>query len=168
VRPGLIPTELEFKKSGKDTEASKDDSAKIGEKRARELARLGGMMRVRHHLRAAATEYEKAQTIIGAGNIQVANKLARTYLELGDLDRAIKTAEPATELYPDQAGPSATLGEAWLKKGDAGKAQPFLENALSVSPFDPQVHCGLADVYRRRQDARAARETETCRALGGQ
>jgi tetratricopeptide (TPR) repeat protein len=167
VRPGLIPTELEFKKGGKDTEASKDESGKIAEKRGRELARLGGMLRVRHRLRAAAAEYEKAQAIVGAGNIQVANKLARTYLELGDVDKAIKAAEPAIELYPDQAGPSATLGEAWLRKGETARAQPFLENALAVSPFDPLVHCGLADVYRKRNDPRADREGDACKALGG-
>jgi tetratricopeptide (TPR) repeat protein len=180
VRPGLIPTELEFKKSPKDTEASKDDSAKIGEERARKLARLGGMLRVRHRLRAAATEYEKAQAIVGPGNIQVANKLARTYLELGDVDRAIKTAEPAIDLYPDQAGPNATLGEAWLKKKDTARAQPYLEAALAVSPFDPQVHCGLVEVYRQKttqmttqkttmtSDPRLARESDACRTLGGE
>ncbi|MGZ6143421.1 MAG: peptidase MA family metallohydrolase [Myxococcales bacterium] len=167
ARPGLIPTELEFKKGGKETEASKDDSAKISEERARKLARLGGMLRLRHRLRAAATEYEKAQAIVGAGNIQVAGKLARTYLELGDTERAIKAAEPVLELYPDQSGPNATLGEAWLKKGDAQRAQPYLEAALAISPFDPSVHCGLEKTYRKRNDPRADREAEACRALGG-
>ena len=89
MHPGLLPaeTELRFKKGGgKPTEASEDDSARIGEERARKLARLGGMLRARHRLAAAATEYEKAQVIVGAGHPSVANKLARTYLELGDAD----------------------------------------------------------------------------------
>jgi tetratricopeptide (TPR) repeat protein len=170
ARPGLIPAELEFKKSAKETEASKDDSAKISEERARKLARLGGMLRLRHRLRAAAQEYEKAQAIVGAGNMQVATKLARTYLELGDpasVERAIKTAEPCLEMYPDQAGPNATLGEAWLKKGDAQRAQPYLEAALAISPFDPAVHCGLSRAYGKRNDPRANREADACRTLGG-
>jgi tetratricopeptide (TPR) repeat protein len=112
-------------------------------------------------------EYEKAQAIVGAGNIQVANKLARTYLELGDLDGAIKAAQPAIELYPDQEGPNATLGEAWLRRGDAARAQPFLEAALAINPFDPAVHCGLDQAYRKHSDARADREAGVCRELGG-
>ena len=65
LHPGLLPaeTELRFKKgAGKPTEASEDDSARIGEERARKLARLGGMLRARHRLAAAATEYEKARS----------------------------------------------------------------------------------------------------------
>jgi tetratricopeptide (TPR) repeat protein len=175
ARPGLVPTALKFKKGGKQTEASDDDSGDIGEEKARKLARLGGMMRARHRLKAAAVEYEKAQVLIGPGNIQVANKLARTYLELGDaasLERAIKTAEPALELYPDQAGPNATLGEGWLKKGDLTKAEAYLLAAVSISPFDPALHCGLEQIYRRKSDAQsgehADREAAACRALGGE
>src|SRR5262249_24412081 len=110
-------------------------------------------------------EYEKAQAVIGPGNLQVANKLARTYLELGDPERAIKTAEPALELYPDQAAPAATLGEAWMKRGDGTRAAPYLERALSVSPFDPSIHCALQRVYRDKGDRRQQQEEAACRAL---
>ena len=170
TRPGIIPTELKFKKGGKQTEASEDDSGQITEERARKLARLGGMLRGRHRLKAAAIEYEKAQTLVGPGNPQVANKLARTYLELGDPERAIKTAEPALELYPDQAGPNATLGEGWLKRGDYTKAETYLQAAVAINPFDPALHCGLAQIYKLRSnaEARAAEEEHACRVLGGE
>jgi tetratricopeptide (TPR) repeat protein len=164
VRPGLIPAALRFKKApGKPTEASEDDATQIGEERARKLARLGGMLRARHRLAAAATEYEKAQALVGAGNLQVANKLARTYLELGDPERAIKTAEPALELYPEQAAPAATLGEAWVARGDFARAEPYLLRALAVNPFDPAPHCGLQRVYRERGEK--SREEAACSSL---
>ncbi len=168
MHPGLLPaeSELRFKKgAGKTTEASEDDSSRIGEERARKLARLGGMLRARHRLVAAATEYEKAQQIVGAGHPSVANKLARTYLELGDAQRAIAAAEPALELYPDQAGPNATLGEAWLRKGDNKKAAQYLEAALAINPFDPAVHCGLGQAWRALKDARADAEAAACQSL---
>jgi tetratricopeptide (TPR) repeat protein len=168
MHPGLLPAEAElrFKKgAGKPTEASEDDSARIGEERARKFARLGGMLRARHRLAAAATEYEKAQAIVGAGNPAVANKLARTYLELGDVPHAIAAAEPALELYPDQAAPNATLGEAWLRKGDNKKAAQYLEAALAINPFDPAVHCGLEQAWRALKDPRADRETAACQSL---
>ena len=65
--------------------------------------------------------------------------------------RAIAAAEPALELYPDQAAPNATLGEAWLRRGDNKKAAQYLEAALAINPFDPAVHCGLAQAWRRAQ-----------------
>ncbi len=163
-RPGLVPTALKFKK-GKDTPDENDETELINEEKARKLARLGGMLRARRRFNAAAQEYEKAQTLIGPGNLLVANKLARTYLELGDPERAIKNAEPALELYPDQAAPAATLGEAWMKRGDSARAAPYLERAISVSPFDPALHCALERAYREHKDQRAAREEAACRAL---
>jgi predicted Zn-dependent protease len=123
------------------------------------------MLRARHRLSAAAIEYEKAAVIVGAGHPSVANKLARTYLELGDPKRAIAAAEPALELYPDQAAPNATLGEAWLRLKDNKKAVQFLEAALAVSPFDPAVHCGLSDAYRALHDSRADAEAGACQSL---
>jgi tetratricopeptide (TPR) repeat protein len=171
TRPGLIPTALKFKKGdpkAKPTDASEDDSSQIGEEKARKFARLGGMLRARRRLKAAAAEYEKAQALVGAGHPQVSPKLARTYLELGDADRAIKTAEPALEVYPDQAGPNATLGAGYLKKGDFARAEGYLQAAIAISPFDPSLHCGLERVYRERKDPRADREATACRALGGE
>jgi tetratricopeptide (TPR) repeat protein len=168
AHPGLLPaeTELRFRKSGaKSTEASDDDSARIGEERARRFARLGGLLRARHRLQAAALEYEKAQAIVGAGHPSVANKLARTYLELGEPGRAIATAEAELELYPDQAAPNATLGEAWLQKGDLPRAQPYWLQALAINPFDPTVHCGLARTFAHAHDARADEEQRACQEL---
>jgi Flp pilus assembly protein TadD len=168
-RPGLLPPALKFRKNaGKKTAASEDDSGDISEERARKLSRLGGMLRARHRLKAAAVEYEKAQAILGPGNPQVASKLARTYLELGDAERAVKTAEPALELHPDQAGVSATLGEALLKKGDLPRAETHLLAAIAVNPFDPVLHCGLEKIYRQKGDPKAEREGQSCRALGGE
>ncbi|HEX6835718.1 MAG TPA: tetratricopeptide repeat protein, partial [Polyangia bacterium] len=162
---GLVPSSLKFKKLDKDDGKERDDSQDITEERARKLARLGGMLRARRRLAAAATEYEKAQAIVGAGHPSVANKLARTYLELGDPTRAIATAEPALELYPDQAAPNATLGEAWLRKGDNKKAAQYLEAALAINPFDPAVHCGLAQAWGALKDQRADAEAATCQTL---
>jgi tetratricopeptide (TPR) repeat protein len=164
ARPGLVPAELKFKKA-KDKPDENDETDMINEDRAKKLARLGGMLRARRRLSAAAQEYEKAQALIGPGNLQVANKLARTYLELGDPERAVKTAEPALELYPDQSAPAATLGEAWMKRGDVNRAAPYLELAIGMSPFDPSLHCALARAYKEKKDARAAREETACRAL---
>jgi tetratricopeptide (TPR) repeat protein len=168
ARPGLMPTAtaLKFRKGAGD-QPGDDDASEIGEEKARKLARLGGLLRARRRLRAAATEYEKAQALIGPGHPQVSNPLGRTYLELGDADRAIAAALPTLELYPDVAAPNVVLGEGYLRKGDLYHAELYLEAALRVSPFDPAIHCGLSRIFQQRGDARTEREAATCRALGG-
>jgi tetratricopeptide (TPR) repeat protein len=172
THPGLVPSSLKFvaaagKKAKAQPPSDADEVQEIGEERARKLARLGGMLRARGRLAPAAMEYEKAETLVGPGHPQVANKLARTWLELGELDKAIAAAAPAFDLYPDLAAPAATLGEAYLRKHDPAKARPYLEAAIRVSPFDPAPHCALADIYRATDGARADREHAACSALQG-
>jgi Flp pilus assembly protein TadD len=165
THPGLFPTALKFKKNTAKKGAGDEDATDIPEERARKMARLGGLLRARHRLRAAAVEYEKANKLLGLGNPQVSHKLGRTYLELGEADRAIAVVEPALANYPDLAGPQATLGESWLKKGDFARAEPYFLDALAISPFDPALHCGLEKIYRARADNRAEREAAACKDL---
>lgn len=47
------------------------------------------------------------------------------------------------------------------------KAVTYLESALALSPFDPSVHCGLAEAYQKQVDPRFAREQNACKVLGG-
>jgi tetratricopeptide (TPR) repeat protein len=174
--PGLFPTALKFRKNPNQKSAAKDDlepptAEEIKEERARKAARLGGMLRARARLRAATVEYEKAMALLGRGNPQVSHKLARTYLELGDADKAIATVEPALDAYPDQAGPHATLGHAYWKKGDAARAEKHLLAAVAISPFDPAIHCDLAEIYAKQctsgkcDEPKRQREETACRAL---
>ncbi|HEX2569189.1 MAG TPA: tetratricopeptide repeat protein [Polyangia bacterium] len=172
THPGLVPASLKFARRGKgqaaerDREKDEDDTQEITEERARRFARLGGMLETHGRLAPAAFEYEKAQGLTGPGNLPVANRLARTYLALGDAERAIAAATPASELYPDSAGLSVTLGEAWRRKGQAENAIRYLETALRVNPFDPAPHCALAQLYDAK-DERRAREERACGTLHG-
>ncbi len=172
-RGGLVPPQLKFKKGppgkrdrGHAHEEEDDDSGEIIDPRAKNFARLGGLLRARHRL-AAAAEYEKAQALLGPAHPAVANKLARTYLELGEADRAIAAALPVQELYPDLSGPNVTLGGAWLHKGEMTKASLYLEAAIRTNPFDPAVHCGLEQAYRKLGNPLLEREAQACRSLAG-
>lgn len=173
TRAGLYTDKLRFKKSPSGPGAKKapapgdeDDSGEITDPKARGFMRLGGLLRGRKRLLAAAVEYEKALALLGGAHPLVALKLGRTYLDLGDNDRAAAALEPARELYPDLAGLAAALGSAYLRKGDLRKAVPVLESAIYTSPFDPSVHCGLASAYTKLgQQALAARENRACELL---
>lgn len=173
TRAGLYTDKLRFKKAPSGPGAKKapapgdeDDSGEITDPKARGFMRLGGLLRGKKRLLAAAVEYEKALALLGGAHPLVALKLGRTYLDLGDNDRAVAALEPARELYPDLAGLAAALGSAYLRKGDLRKAVPVLESAIYTSPFDPGVHCGLASAYTKlAQQALAARENRACDLL---
>lgn len=171
-RAGLFTDKLQFKKAPPGQKkppapGDEDDSGELTDPRARNFVRLGGLLRARGRLLPAAIEYEKAQGLLGAAHPLLALKLARTYLDLGDADRAVTTLEPARELYSDLAGLNATLGSAWMRKGEPAKAAPFLEAAIATSPFDPSVHCGLAAIYGSLKNPNLGREQAACTLLGG-
>ena len=74
-------------------------------------------------------------------------KLGRTYLALGEPDRALKALAPVQALYPDLPWPHLIAGEALLAKGAPARRSAPLRASLATNPFDPRVHCALADAY---------------------
>ncbi len=131
--------------------------------RARKHARLGGMLRARGSLEAAAIEYEKA--LASGPEPFVAGKLARTLVELGRNDRAIELAQPLVAADDADAVAAVTLGIARSAKQEWALAIAAYEQALRVSPFDPTTRCGLAEAYGKTADPRAARERAACDQL---
>ena len=131
--------------------------------RAKKFARLGGMLRARGMLEGAAAEYEKA---LAQGNDAfVAGKLARTLVELGRNDRAIELATPLAAADDHDAVAAVTLGIARGARHEWKEAIAAYEQALRVSPFDPQTRCGLAEAYAEIGDSRSARERTACDEL---
>ncbi|HVU49624.1 MAG TPA: hypothetical protein VHL80_02995 [Polyangia bacterium] len=148
--------------------------------------RLGNMLLRRDRPRAAVIEYEKGEravTSAGHGGAEGAAawlfpvKLGRTYLVLGEPDRALKALEPIAPIYPDLPWPHVIAGEALLAKGAAADAVVELRAALATNPFDPEVHCSLADAYEKAPPSDAAssvrppaeviaRERQFCKELG--
>jgi tetratricopeptide (TPR) repeat protein len=132
--------------------------------RAKKFARLGGMLRARGMLEAAAVEYEKAVAAAGPEPF-IAGKLARTLVELGKYDRAIELATPLAAADDHDATAAVTLGMARAARHQWPEAIAAYETALRVSPFDPQTRCGLAEAYQQTNDSRAARERTACDEL---
>lgn len=159
---------VRFEKGGGDDENVGVDE--VANARARRFARLGGMLRARGMVAAAAIEYEKALAATGGTpDPYVAGKLARTYVELGQHDKAIALARPLVALDEHDAVPAVTLGVALAAGGDHAGARAAFEQALRVSPFDPAVRCGLADAYDHLGAAATARrERAACDRLRNQ
>jgi len=118
--------------------------------------RLGNMLLRRERPRAAVAEYEKGAKAVGVGvrgdpsaNWVFPVKLGRTYLALGEPDRALKALAPVQALYPDLPWTNLIAGEAQLALGDVPAAIVSLRASLATNPFDPQVHCALAAAYAK-------------------
>jgi tetratricopeptide (TPR) repeat protein len=148
--------------------------------------RLGNMMLKRNRPRAAVLEYEKGAQAAAAtlakgkgarGPDEAAAewlfpvKLGRTYLALGEPERALKALAAAQAIYPELPWPNLIAGQALLAKGDASGAVVALRASLATNPFDPAVHCALAEAYGKQSSAerppaeRIARERTFCREL---
>jgi tetratricopeptide (TPR) repeat protein len=144
--------------------------------------RLGNIMLRRNRPRAAVIEYEKGAKAVTASTAggkpaidPAANwvfpvKLGRTYLALGEPDRALKAIAPVQGLYPDLPWPSLIAGEALVAKGSYTDAVHELRASLATNPFDPRVHCALAEAYNKmpaadRAGGDVAREQRFCKEL---
>jgi tetratricopeptide (TPR) repeat protein len=146
--------------------------------------RLGNMFLRRNRPRAAVLEYEKGAKAIAPGGRAGANpmagwlfpvKLGRTYLALGEPDRALKALGPVQTVFPDLPWPRVIAGAALLAKNEPADAIVELRAALATNPFDPEAHCTLADAYEKAQSAGLAtpgpdviaREQRFCKELSG-
>jgi len=139
--------------------------------------RLGNIMLAHERPRAAAAEYEKgAKAVAGGarGGDPSAGwifpvKLGRTYLALGEPDRALKALGVVQTIYPDLPWPHLIAGEAHLAMGDAPGAVDLLRASSAENPFDPRVHCALAEAYGRVHPTPAdllRREQRFCKEMG--
>lgn len=147
--------------------------------------RLGNMFLRRNRPRAAVLEYEKGSKAAvptgRAGGNALAGwlfpvKLGRTYLALGEPDRALKALGPVQTVFPDLPWPRVIAGQALLAKNEPASAIVELRAALATNPFDPEAHCALADAYAKVQSAGqsspgaelVAREQRFCKELAGE
>jgi tetratricopeptide (TPR) repeat protein len=143
--------------------------------------RLGNMLLARDRPRAAVIEYERGAKALGPADKPRADpaaswvfpvKLGRTYLALGEPERALKAIAPVQTVHPDLPWPHLIAGEALLAKGAPGEAVTALRASIASNPFDPRVHCALADAYgrlpaaERPAPATISREQQFCKTLG--
>lgn len=168
--PGLEPVLAKYKKKAAGAgRAPNEDDAGGSSGEAERYLRLGNMMLIRNRLRPASVEYEKGFRLAGSNHWIFAVKLGRTYLALGEATEAGKVIAGAEATYPELPWPHLIAGQAALAQGEARKAADALLQALAINPYDPSVHCSLAEAYKKLPDAPAGkreRAERDCRELG--
>jgi len=75
------------------------------------------------------------------------------------------------QLYPELPWPHLIAGQALLARGEPKKALASLEASLAANPFDPALHCAMADAYQRlppgpdAPPSKRERSEKNCREL---
>jgi hypothetical protein len=125
-----------------------DVFSNLGGGRARQHARLGVLLTIRGHLRAAAMQYEKARAVDREvrAHPELARRLGEVYLKLEDYERAAALLAFAGRDDPENANIAAAEGRARLRSGDRAGAHASLMRAIRKNPFIPTIHCDLAEL----------------------
>jgi tetratricopeptide (TPR) repeat protein len=155
--PGMDPVERKFRKSSaiaSQRGPSEDEEIMSLTAPARYL-RLGNMLLRRSRAKSAAIEYEKGAKLAGNSHWLFDVKLGRTYLALGQPERALKSVDSLRSLQPELPWPHLIAGRALLETGKPTEAIAALERSLGTNPFDPSVHCALAEAYQKAPAAAA-------------
>lgn len=120
----------------------------LGGGKARQHARLGGLLQSRGHDQAAAMQYEKARKADARARRDPAlsRRLGRLYVELGEFAKAAPLLDRAAEGDPEDANLAAAQARAKLRIGDVPEARAALRRAVRNNPFIPSIHCDLAEL----------------------
>jgi tetratricopeptide (TPR) repeat protein len=90
------------------------------------------------------------------GNADAGYKLARLLLSQGRLDECVRLVDDARRAGRLTPALALVAGEAYLKKGDAGRAEESYMLVLGAQDGNPDALLGMALVSQARGDANAA------------
>lgn len=164
--PGMPGRNLQFK----DPDADEADPSLLGDVfshlgggKTRQHARLGVLLTLRGHKRAAVIEYEKARSASPEGrkDPKLARRLGELQLELGEPAKAAPLLKLAGEDDPENGNLAAAEARALRLTGDPEGARAALQRALAQNPFIPSLHCDLAELTEDEEVKR--REQSLCR-----
>lgn len=93
---------------------------------------------------------------LDASNPEAAYRLARLHYAEGRLDEALSVAEAARRAGALTPRLAVVLGDAYLKKGDAAKAEESYLRALGADANNADALLGMASVAQSRNDSKTA------------
>lgn len=125
-----------------------EDLVDIDNGKARGHTRLGDLLSERGRLRGASYEYEKALGFDPSSPV-ISTRLASALNASGKTDRALGILDPLLEFYPENVDIHVVLGRIYLGLGNMRKAEESYLSAVSINPFDPEVHTALAAIYEK-------------------
>ena len=88
-------------------------------------------------------EYRRA-LVDANDSVPVMNRLSNVLITLGKDEEALEMLKRAEELSPDHPNIYANMGKIYLKFKDYKRAEEAFQNSIQISPFNPEIHFGLA------------------------
>lgn len=137
----------------------------IRDPQARRAAHLGELLRARGKFAAAAAKYEQAVSRAGAQFPNLSNKYALALLELQENEKAESVLLATKAFFPGDPFTNLNLARVKMQSGKVREAEPFLVQAVSVNPFDPEVQGRLLSVAKEKGDEDLARRSARALAL---
>ena len=132
-------TQVDHEQSGKFTD--------IVLKKADYLAVEEGRKSAINYLKSVGKDQSEAAIII---------KIAKFYLEDGELNTAEETAEQALRLESNNPQVMKLLANIFTQTGDLDKAIDFFVKAIQIDPFATDFYIELAKIYQSRRELNQA------------
>jgi tetratricopeptide (TPR) repeat protein len=132
----------------------------MDDKAAHDYSRLGELLQMRGHHKAALKEYEKAYTRIGLRHPTLTSRLAKAYHQTGAIQKAIDVVEASLKLHDEDAD-NLLLAGRWALQGNfLEKARRYFERLRLINPFNPEIHHALSEMYEKSGQPQKARLEE--------
>jgi tetratricopeptide (TPR) repeat protein len=104
--------------------------------------------------------YEKAEQLLGVSELASLQK-QRLYLQLGNVEAAIKEGEKLIATYPEEERYVLAFAETLSKHKQSAKAISFLENYLQANPDAGNAKVVLAALYHQNGEEKKSRSLLT-------
>ena len=161
LKPGAVARPIRFVDSQGDSQNAPQEGPleAMPERRVHEYSRLGEMLEMRNHFKAAVLEYEKAYAFGGKSYASLVYRLAKIYRKQGMHERAAAIVEKGLLLHKDSTDLLILAGRIALDAQDYTQALDIYEKSRYQNPFNPEIHSALSHLYgKKKQETLAARE----------
>ena len=111
--------------------------------------------------------YEELIALSGEPSVHELDRLARAHANAGNLDEAVAVWEQLAAAHHDDARAQLSVARALREQGFYDEAQPYLERALEIDPYDYTLRFQYAqDLLNRGEPAGAAEQLRLILAIG--
>ncbi len=149
--PQSSPNPLIFKNRGHN----ELDEVKVSA--AKKHIRLGDLLWHRSRPKASAREYERALKHAPDDPL-IVSRFARASIESDDAKRALAPLQQVAKTQQDYAPLQSMLGVALHRSGKIQQAADAYIRSIHINPFDPEPHCGLAEIATDNKQRTQARQ----------
>ncbi|MEE8410465.1 MAG: tetratricopeptide repeat protein [Myxococcota bacterium] len=153
--PGAAPKRIRLATSEKEAQAGKP-LEHIEDRQVHDHSRLGELLHLRGHPKAAIIEYEKAYARAGVQYATLINRLARAYTEDHRVGDALTVLGKLFVAHPGDGDAHLLAGRIHFKQKNYAEAKRHFEAVRLRNPFNPEIHLALASLYEVEKKPRAA------------